>query len=212
MKRKATLMDVNSSSLIGESLTFGCEPQGEDMNQLCEISEKNGSFYFGSFKVYAEVHTKAWAEGSFKYYRPEFDVNLPYYGTVVASLDRFLTASGLRVTPTHIYKAMPWSWLVDWFSNVGRVIERADAIANDGMVAKYLYLMHHREHVIKSVHTLNFASGARTLTFERSIDVKQRKNASSPYGFVLGGDLSATQWSILAALGLSKSVSFAKSF
>lgn len=212
IKRKAVLLDVTAKALLGSGLSFGCEPQGEDMNQLCNIMETNGQFHFGSYKVWSETTTRCWAEGAFKYYRPEFDTKMPYYGTKVAEINRHLAAAGLRLTPYHIWKAIPWSWCIDWFSNVGDVIKRQDAQYLDGMVTKYLYLMHHRKQVIKSEHFLNFKSGARTVTFTRYLDVKQRKDASSPYGFVLGGDLSATQWSILAALGLTGGVKFARSF
>lgn len=212
VKRSGTLLNLKTTTKLGSGLSFGCEPQGEDMNQLCNIMETNGQFHFGSYQVFSETETRCWAEGAFKYYRPEFDVDMPYYGSTVAAVNRHLTAAGLRLTPYHVWKAIPWSWCIDWFSNVGDVIKRADAEFLDGMVTKYLYLMHHRKQVIKSYHLLNFASGARTVEFTRFLDVKQRKDASSPYGFVLGGDLSATQWSILAALGLSGNVKFSRSF
>jgi hypothetical protein len=174
--------------------------------------EIDGQFVGGYFDVFATEITTAWAEGTFKYYRPEFDINLPYYGSTVAEVNRYLTATGLRLSPSHVWKAIPWSWCIDWFGNVGKLIERADAINIDGLVTKYLYLMHHKQRVVNSFHYINFSQGAETVQFTRSYEVKQRRSADSPYGFVLGGDLSATQWSILGALGLSKNVRFSRSF
>lgn len=208
IKRKGTLVDTLSRTRVARGYTNGCEPQGSLISRVCNLQTIDGNFCYGDFEVWAETEVHAWAEGAFKYYRPEFDVNLPYYGTVVAAVNRELTASGLRLNPTHVWKAIPWSWCIDWFSNVGSIIERADAIYNDSMVTKYLYLMHHTVKKYTTISRIHFASGTRTFEFPRFVAVKQRRSADSPYGFVLGGELSPTQWSILAALGLSKNVKF----
>jgi len=206
-KRSGTLLDVVTSTKLGKVYTAGCEPALTDM---CEVKSIDGNLCTGLCEVWSEETTRCWAEGTFKYYRPEFDANLPYYGSTVAAVNRHLTATGLRLTPYHIWKAIPWSWAIDWFSNIGRIIEHNDAIALDGMVTKYLYLMHHHLRKITSFHTLFLRQGAVSLSSTRFIDVKQRESGFSPYGFVLGGSLNATQWSILAALGLSKNVKFSK--
>lgn len=212
IKRKGTLVDTVVREKLFRGYTNGCEPQGSLIQKVCTLHTIDGQFCYGDCEIWAETEVHAWAEGAFKYYRPEFDINLPYYGSVVGTVSRELTASGFRLTPTHVWKAIPWSWCIDWFSNVGSIIERADAIYNDSMVTKYLYLMHHTVKKLTTYSRIHFASGTKTFEFTRFIDVKQRRSADSPYGFVLGGELSPTQWSILAALGLSKNVKFARSF
>lgn len=212
IKRKKILSNVESSNRIYRGYTPGCEPWGSDIELLCDDMLVDGVTCKGTFDVYSEDKTLVWAEGAFKYYRPEFDRSLPYYGSTVAAANRFITMTGARISPSHIWKAIPWSWAVDWFSNVGRIIERGEAQALDSMVTKYLYLMHHKIRLIRSLHRINFSSGALQLEWVRNIETKQRKSADSPYGFVLGGDLSATQWSILGALGLSRNVRFARTF
>lgn len=207
LKRKGTLFNVTTNKKIGKAYSVGCEPE---LAQMCSVKSIDGNLCNGVSEYWSEETTLCWAEGAFKFYRPEFDINLPYYGSTVAAVNRHLTASGLRLTPYHVWKAIPWSWAVDWFSNVGRIIEANDAQTIDGMVTKYIYLMHHHVRKIRSFHTYFFPQGATTLTCQRSIDVKQRQSGFSPYGFVLGGDLSATQWSILAALGLSGNVKFSR--
>lgn len=206
-KRKGTLANVTIGTKLGKIYTAGCEPT---LSFMCETKSIDGNLCQGVAEVWSEETTTCWAEGAFKYYRPEFDINLPYYGSTVAAVNRHLTASGLRLTPYHVWKAIPWSWAVDWFSNVGRIIEANDAINLDGMVTKYLYLMHHHLRKITSFHTLFLPQGAVSLSNTRFVDVKQRQSGFSPYGFVLGGDLSSTQWSILAALGLSGNVKYSR--
>lgn len=206
LKRSATLVDTSNVSRLFRGYTFGCEPSGFNIQGLCKDMTLDGISCKGYYDVYAENTTKVWAEGAFKYYRREFDMSLPYYGSLTAQVNRQITLYGARISPSHIWKALPWSWAADWMSNVGSLIQRHDDELLDGMVAKYLYLMHHTMTRIRSFHLFNFWSGAKAVEFHRQIDVKQRRNADSPYGFVLGKDLSSTQWAIIAALGLSKNV------
>lgn len=212
VKRKRVSQDVQSTRRLKRFYTQSVLPNGFTVVDLCKDFVLDGQICRGYCDVHADESLRVWYEGSFKFYRPEFDMTSDDYSSVVQTVNRHITLYGLSVSPTHIWKALPWSWLVDWFSNIGDLIERADEQYNDGMVAKYLYVMHHLVRSIRSIHYLNFWSGALTLQFDRLVETKLRHNASSPYGFVLGGDLSASQWSILAALGLSRNVKFAKSF
>jgi len=143
--------------------------------------------------------------GSFKYYRPEFDYTLgDTHSSKLAGIGRHLTLYGARVSPSNVYQAMPWSWLIDWFSNAGEVIDGYSDYIVDGMVAKYLYLMHHTVTTERLTQVLPFKTGDVTLTWDRVIEVKRREEANSPYGFSLSGTaLSLRQMAILAAIGLS---------
>lgn len=85
--------------------------------------------------------------------------------------------------------------------------------ALDGVVARNVYLMHMQMRSYRSFHLFNFWSGAKALQWTRFIETKQRKAGASPYGFNLfGKDLSANQWSILVALGLSRNVRMTSNF
>jgi hypothetical protein len=147
------------------------------------------------------------AVGSFRYYVPYFDVYSPEWGGL-GSVRRQLMLHGLRVSPSNIYKAVPWSWLVDWLAPVGHALQALQDEQFDNLVAKYLYTTTHSIHVSEFQQYVPFNSasgGPRTLTWTRSLEAKQRKGISSPYGFGLTWDsLSPKQLAILAALGLSR--------
>lgn len=211
VKRRRVSTETASTKLLKRLYTQSVLPNGFTVVDLCKDFVVDGITCRGTCNIYADEILRVWYEGSFKFYRPELDRTLANYDSFASTMRRHILLHGLRINPTHIWKAIPWSWAVDWLSNVGDLITRADEQYNDGMVAKYLYIMHHRSLQIRSQHYLNFWSGALTLDFTRSVETKLRQNASSPYGFVLGGDLSATQWSIIAALGLSRNVRFTKS-
>lgn len=117
---------------------------------------------------------------------------------------------GLRPSPSVVYNAVPWSWLVDWFTNLGHVIENVEPGVADRLAADYFYVMRKRSRV-----KTREASG----TFYRSPDgspvsihvsqvaasVSKTRISGSPFGFdVKQEDLNGTQLAILGALGLSR--------
>lgn len=147
------------------------------------------------------------AVGSFRYYVPYFDVYSPEWGGL-GSVRRQLMLHGLRVSPSNIYKAVPWSWLVDWLTPVGHDLQALQDAAFDNLVAKYLYSTTHVVHQLefKQYVPFNSASGGpRTLTWTRTSSSKQRKGIDSPFGFGLSWDnLSPKQIAILVALGITR--------
>lgn len=113
---------------------------------------------------------------------------------------------GLRLDPYLFYQLYPWSWLADWFTSLGSVVKNLVAFHNDGLVMKYGYIMAYtRETTTYTLSGISFSSGGPgtvTDTFVRH--VKQRRKAT-PFGFGLNpAAFSPRQWSIIAALGISR--------
>lgn len=118
---------------------------------------------------------------------------------------RYMTLYGLRVNPSNIYKAIPWSWALDWISNAGDYVDQLTDIWSDSIAAEYFYVMHHLRVTRTLTITLPFVSGGVTFVFHRYYDCKQRLEASGPYGFSLSWDnLSPRQLAIAGALGISR--------
>jgi hypothetical protein len=123
---------------------------------------------------------------------------------------------GALPTPGQIWNALPWSWMHDWFFNVGDIMSNMSTNAVDNLVARYAYVMTHTK--VKTVHHVESAWNGRTPTPRTDVpgggiststtNVKEVKFrcAGSPYGLgVKHGDLSGYQQGVIAALGLSKS-------
>jgi hypothetical protein len=143
--------------------------------------------------------------GSFKYYRPEFDPDLPDYSSAWNAIQRQLTMYGARITPSNIYRATPWTWLIDWFSDFGSVVDRITDWAWDSILCKYLYLMRTDYRRVTLTQVLPFRTGDVVLSFQRETNAKIRRGSDSPYGFGLSwNNLSSRQLAILAALGVSR--------
>lgn len=159
--------------------------------------------YWNSTGIRTTVTTtrvENWFSGAFTYY-------LPPEGSVARQAAVANKLLGTRVTPEVVWNLTPWTWAADWFTNVGDIVHNISAFQNDGLVMPYGYMM--RKRTVQKTVTI---SGARKKWDNQEVNcfqrftttVKQRRKAS-PYGFgVLQSSLSAKQWSILAALGLSR--------
>lgn len=149
---------------------------------------------------------KVWFSGAFTYYLP------PPPDGVFEKISEFERKAdyllGTRITPEVLWELAPWSWLVDWFSNVGDIISNASRLGQDGLVIRYGYLMVHT----KETHDYSTLPGLTTKYDEKlpvftasfSRETKRRVRAT-PYGFGVDlSGLSGTQLSILAALGMTR--------
>lgn len=196
--RRATLLDDYQETQLAGDFGMRVEPAGDLVNILL-----NGSPHW---RVIERKRSLITTSGVFKYYRPEFDATLPDYGSAWNTVQRQLTMYGARITPSNIYKAVPWTWLIDWFTDFGSVIDRAQDWALDSIVCKYLFLMRHEHReVVLQQHMPFKTGGPRTFEFSRLTDVKIRRESDSPYGFGLSwSGLSPRQLAILGALGISR--------
>jgi len=103
-----------------------------------------------------------------------------------------------------LWELVPYSWLVDWFTNIGKMLSNASTFQREGLCMPYGYVMAKTEITDTDIWSgpvggLPFHAPVRRTTL-----VKQRLKAT-PFGFGLKlSDLSDLQRAILAALGLSR--------
>lgn len=200
-KRKWVHDESESTTVVGSGTGYAVIPSGPLIDKMCVADGLGRKAYW---QMVLNVKKRVWSEGSFKYYRPEFDDTQSGYHSAYNQVSRYLTLYGLRISPSTVYNATPWSWLVDWASNVGDHVDRVTDWGVDGIVARYMYLMTHFERRLELTQVINFRGGPIAMTWTRLIESKQRQEAGTPYGFGLASGLSARQIAILAALGLSR--------
>lgn len=112
---------------------------------------------------------------------------------------------GLTLTPSLIWELAPWSWLVDWFADVGGFISYHQDIADYSLAMRRAGVMYQRE--VAYTRRATFTEWGQTVPVEHTVfqTQKVRRKARSPYGIRTNWDeLSSFQLSILAALGLSR--------
>lgn len=181
------------------------EPWSFDYEIFCTPRVISGSNVYGQSSIRERISSREWATGWFKYYRPEFDRSLPDYESSWNNIQQQMILYGARINPSNVWKATPWTWLIDWASNVGDVIDNANAMAFDAMVSQYVYLMRDRVREVIFNTTIFFTKGPLTLEWSRFSEIKGRIPADNPFNFCLPwSGLTARQLAILGALGISR--------
>lgn len=148
------------------------------------------------------VTDKIWFDSAMKFYIPKLDMD-PAKSVWKSELLRKLY--GLELTPSLAWELLPFSWLADWFGNIGDIISNISNSSYDNLVAKYAFVMRHRKIELKYSNRISMRGGP-TLTLDKTCvaECKERA-AASPFGFgVEWPDFSNTQLAILAALGVSR--------
>jgi hypothetical protein len=113
---------------------------------------------------------------------------------------------GIRADLELLWELAPWTWLSDWFVNIGDLLAVNNALANDSTVLRYGYLTRKIQSSVTYTHS-GVLFGGRTYTGPISNTFTQRNHErvrATPYGF--GIDLSALtpqQAAILVALGFT---------
>lgn len=148
-----------------------------------------------------------WFAGSFTYYVDFKGSNS--YDRVRAAATRARHVYGIRISPDALWNLMPWSWAIDWETNIGDVLTNLSNFTADGLVMHYGYLMRKsvsrdcREAIVTTAAGKGYTQSHHlwgVLEHHR----KERFRAS-PWGFGLTIEsLTPRQVSILAALGISR--------
>ena len=160
------------------------------------------------------TETRVWFSGRGKYVLP---IDLQE-GPSEASIRDYLKLLSSNVSPSVVYEVLPWSWLIDWFSNLGDIVQQVAGHGVGTYTLDYCYLM--RKHSQTTYYAVENAArpgwsayppaykAVRIGPREYSVSIKKETKeriAATPFGFGLTlNSLSASQWAILTALGLSR--------
>lgn len=143
---------------------------------------------------------ETWFKGAFKYPHPPKGS----WSSKLRELDR---KYGIVPGYDTAWNLFPFSWLIDWNSNLGDVIHNLNAWALEGVVLKYGYVMCRQ--TTTTTYTLNNQINVGGLWKPHSsvasirCETKQRRSAN-PFGFgVDAGSYSPRQLAILASLGMT---------
>lgn len=130
-----------------------------------------------------------------------------------SNLDRAIDLLGLKITPEVVWEITPWSWLIDWFSNMGTVVRNLSTLGLSNTILNYAYATgrvqrtytaHARPIIVPFSSAVGVFATSGTFDYSWTYDHKVRI-AASPFGFdVALSSLNASQWAILSALGLAR--------
>lgn len=126
---------------------------------------------------------------------------------------------GSGLTAGLLYDLSPFSWLVDWFLDIGGLLRYQEQVSSNNVVATrcghvYERQLEYTSHVVgfRDIRTSLTAQDAplgpvhvRQPGYTRLFHTKQRRRRGSPYSMSPTWDFSTQQWAILGALGLAMS-------
>lgn len=156
---------------------------------------------------------RIWFSARFKYYLPFTDeVGKREW---LKSVKRELY--GLSPSIELLWELTPWSWLVDYFTNIGDVLNNLSPDLEADLIYDYAFLM--RKTIDRKETTVNpygvlLPSSPydppRRMPPRRYVETEvsetKERVAASPFGFNVSQEaISDRQWKILIALGLSRS-------
>lgn len=157
-------------------------------------------------------YQKVWFDAVFQFWIP--DIDSPEW---ISRVRRRLY--GLNVSPSVVWELIPWSWLIDWFTNIGDIMSNlSSSDSADNLVARYAYLMTH------TIQRVTYATTAPVVFYKKRYGIngpgdtwtphilpwyiqweRKQRVAASPYGFSLSWpDFTLRQLAILAALAITR--------
>lgn len=152
------------------------------------------------------IHTrefthKVWYVGKFRYFLPEEFLNPAWEPLLEARI------AGLSVNPEIAWDLTPFSWLADWFGNMGDIVSNISSFVQDNLVQEYGYVMSTQS--VKSKYDVRFldvnAVGKKYWRYTSAYRKRTLKMRVYGYPYSFGptpGSLTNRQISILGALGL----------
>jgi hypothetical protein len=192
--------DLNSFRI---SDVFGIMPEwGGLTNNLLSLD----------FKVEKKTEVFGRGTGTFTYYVPDI-------GSSEWTQKAINVLFGANPTPLVLWELLPWSWLIGWWANADDVISNAMSNAVDNEVYDNCSVTYEKRVTITATADISWQSWSVSMSDGTSLTIPggtdhlkwtsfehyQMRQAANPFGFGITFDsLTARQWAILAALGISR--------
>jgi hypothetical protein len=196
VRREITLVDTSTSSVSTVNNQYGYMGGGSGSAQ---------AFAYASKATYNTVDkTRVWFSGAYKLAYP-----LALDGAL-KDITEFNRVYGVIPTAETAWNLIPYSWLADWFTNVGDVIKNVSTLGNNLQLA-YGYVMaeESRRYRVYGDYLPTYLytrPKVKPVYLDTSFYYsRKRRLKATPFGFsVAFADLSGKQKAILTALGLSR--------
>lgn len=126
-------------------------------------------------------------------------------------LDRLDELMRFDITPMDLWQLAPWSWLVDWFFDIGAQLDAWNSATSNRILSLYAYGM--RDERLTTTIVLSDVRASATYgytgpstVYQQIVARRRQRIRANPFGFTPDPltQLSAGQLAILAALGLTK--------
>jgi hypothetical protein len=213
VRRKGTLSytkDVSARSTMGPTSDIRVYP---GTGLFTNIGKDPAPY--GPEEYWTETEERVWFAGKGSYILSSDLLDSPSY----SDLEDFLLLLSKTPSPSTVYRVIPWTWLINYFSNLGEIVEQALGHGVGDYTADYCYLMrkHTRTEYFSVANHMRFGLQDPT-NWDKTVSAPVSRNAfayvrcttlervaATPFGFgVTLSGLTPAQLAILTALGLSR--------
>ena len=116
------------------------------------------------------------------------------------------------ITPMDLWQLAPWSWLVDWFFDIGGQLDAWNSATSNRILSLYAYGMRDERLTTTCIfsnirgQTSDYRYSGPSTWFTQTKARRRQRIKANPFGFIPDplSSLSAGQLAILGALGLTK--------
>lgn len=200
VRRRRTLVDTEESQTTRRNNQYAYAGGGEHDLQSFLVSDNN------SFVDTSTYRSKVWFSGAYAIAYPKDADGL------LQEIAEFNRVYGVIPNAELAWNLLPWSWLADWFGNLGDIIANVSYLTSPATKLSYGYVMHQSSYTRTQAGMFGANYQYVRDAFGRDIPIKssfehtyKRRIKASPFGFgVTFGSLTGKQSAILAALGLSR--------
>jgi hypothetical protein len=131
------------------------------------------------------------------------------YSSYIAKLDELMRWD---LTPMDLWQLAPWSWLVDWFFDIGGQLDAWNSATSNRILSLYAYGMRDERLTTTAIfsnvrgQSADYRYSGPSTWFTQTKARRRQRIKANPFGFTPDPLtlLSAGQLAILAALGLTK--------
>lgn len=199
-EQTAQVVPLTGTNVLGPYLPFMNTGTG-NVNMTSEVIYSKGAP-----QRLEEFSSDVWFAGAYSYYLHqgnEFHDKVKEYAQLAHML------LGADLSPETVWQVTPWSWLFDWFADTSVFMRNITELQPDSSVLRYGYIMSTSKttwtYIVPDITPQIGASCPTVASVTRQRVIKQRRKAT-PYGFGLDiGAFSSRRWSVLGALGMTKS-------
>lgn len=206
--RRRELQPVKTFSRTDVSNSLGFQMWGNYLSGLNLIPSSITPTQATRFDIWGQHIVKSeltrWYEGEFTYI-PKASFDPKNY------FDRLETLLDPELTPSALWELTPWSWLTDWFFQIGGAISAMEAGMSNRILSSYFYAMEEykssTELLVTSWRVRSGSSPNLPIRYsQKSTLHTKRRIRGNPFGFTgtSQSPLSVEQSAILGALGLKK--------
>lgn len=207
---------ANNGKLIRRRYRFPHETFSSESGQTSPLSfnpftvgggNQLEQYYDGGWRGYTQARTsrKTWFSGAYQIHMP---TDKEPMSRLHEAVNKLRWDYGLEMDFSTMWNLAPWSWLIDWQTNLGDVIQNISKMSDESVVLHYGYVMQETVTTYTTegsgVFNKNTEPNRGLPAFALKVHQKRRLRAT-PYGFGLSfGSLSTNQKAILAALGITR--------